>query len=175
MKPSLSETWMKKQRNWFRPRMNALCKPLILVGLQASCSFILQKAVPFSKPAFSYTYSSLSFYGQEGHETPTWALMSANKCSDFFGNQCCANWVCPLESTDMRGRWAEEYCFLFQACVQGQYELSVPMLKLMWVKTFERYSLSSACCAHNPPFFLCFSISMGLACLAFLTLPVNYS
>lgn len=31
-KPSLLERWTKEQRNWFRLRMNALCKPLILVG-----------------------------------------------------------------------------------------------------------------------------------------------
>lgn len=31
-KPSLLERWTKEQRNWFRLRMNALCKPLTLVG-----------------------------------------------------------------------------------------------------------------------------------------------
>lgn len=66
---------MKKQRNWFRPHMNALCKPLILVGLQPSCSFILQKAAPFSSPAFSYTYSSLSLHGQEGPVVTSVAFM----------------------------------------------------------------------------------------------------
>lgn len=69
---------MKKQRNWFRPRMNALCKPSILVGLQPSCSFILRKA-----PPFSHTHSSLSLHGQEGREIS--ALMSANKRLDLFG------------------------------------------------------------------------------------------
>lgn len=32
-KPSLSERWMKEPRSSFRPHMNALCKPLTLVGI----------------------------------------------------------------------------------------------------------------------------------------------